>query len=327
MTGPYYLAGDGMTESLDVATRPQIPTLVLESLDGSVRIPLDGTAGWVRMPGSTGLEMPPVEIITQSIPGVPGSTLADVRIDQRPIFIPIYIGADGDMLAFREMLDLLYSVIDPIGRRSFRLVGESARGSRELDVTYVSGLEGSDDAVSAGLSWAKVGLNVVAHQPFARARQDRVLEFRYQPSSEPFLGVVGGTDTPWPRTVTNTAVIGSGMPVIVGSEVPVYPNVELVGPMTSFHGDLTPSTTQPDAGVWSVDLPAGVASGSTYKMVTDPRAKSFRLNGALAAGRVALGSRLGPYYSGENILNVSAPGSTEATVIRLSWRDQFRALW
>lgn len=326
MTSPYLLAGETDADNPGAIVRPQIPTLVLESMDGSVKIRLDNSEGFIRMPGSTGLEVPPVEVVSQAIPGVPGSTVIDVRTNERPVFVPIYIGGNGDMLAFREMLDKLYALIDPIGKRTFRLVGESYRGTRELVVTYLGGLEGADDAAASGLSWAKVGLNLVAHEAYAQAREDRTLEFRYVATSAPFLGVVGGTDAPWPRKLSSTTVIGAGMLVNINSEVPVYPTVELVGPMSSFHGDLTPTDDDPDE-TWTVDIPAGVGSGATMKIVTDPRRKSFRYDGALAASRVTIGSKLGPFNPGENELNVAAPGTTEASLIRLSWRELYRSLW
>ena len=334
MTSPYYLAGDDTSVGVGLVDRPQIPKLVLESMDGSVRIPLDGTGGFIRMPGSTGLEMPPMEVVTQGIPGVPGTRLADVRVMQRPIFIPIYLGADGDTLAFRQMLRTLYRLIDPLDVNTFRLVGETSTGSRELIVTYVSGLEGADDAMASGLSWAKVGLNLVANSPYARGRTDRTLEFRYVSSPTPFLGVVGGSDTPWPSALSSTAVIGTGMAVTVESDIPVYPVVELVGPMDSFTGTLSPVVVASDGTettvteqAWSVSIPAGVPANGTFRAVTDPRSRSFRLNGALAGGRVALGSRLRPFYPGRNTLDVAAPGTTEATIIRISWRPLFRSLW
>lgn len=328
MSSPYFLAGAAVEVEAPRPPRPQIPRLSLESLDGLISIPLNGTQGFIRMPGSTGLRMPPVEVVSTTIPGVPGSVLTDVRTNERPIFIPIYLGTDGDIVGFRNKLAALYALVDPNGRRTFKLVGESASGNREMVVTYVGGLEGADDAMTEGLSWAKFGLNLVAHEPYARARVDRTIEFHYEPGAKPFLGVVGGTDTPWPRTLSTSTAIGENMSVTVASEVEVYPTIELHGPMTSFHGDLTHASSgegaEPD---WLIDISAGVASGSMMRIVTDPRRKSFRYNGALAAGRVALGSRLGPFRPGENLLNVAAPGISESTIIRLSWREQFRSLW
>lgn len=335
MTSPYFLAaGEVGAASTAVDTRPQIPRLTLESMDGNLRIPLDGTEGFIRMPGSTGLEMPPVEIISTAIPGVVGTHLADVRIMERPVFVPIYAGGDGDMGVFRARLRLLYRIVDPTGRRPFRLVGESAEGARELIVTYTGGLEGADDAAQAGLSWARFGLNAVAHSPYAQARQDRVLTFRNATVAEPFLGVVGGTDAPWPGAISTSSVIGQGMPVQINSEVPVYPTVVLKGAMDSFQGTLSPVVFD-EYGIetvltdqeWLIDVPGGVPGGSSMRLVTDPRLRSFRFDGELGAERVSIGSRLRPFYPGRNTLNVSAPGSTEETVVTLSWREMFRSLW
>lgn len=324
MSTTYFLARRVETPPVEVP-RLQIPSLVLESMDGLTRIPLDNSQGFIRMPGSTGLRMAPVEVVSSRIPGVAGSVMNDVRTNERPIFIPVYVRGT-DMLDFRNKLAALYKLVDPNGRRTFRLVGETSYGSRELIVAYVGGLEGADDAMAEGLTWAKFGLNLVAHEPYARAREDRVIEFYYAAgSAAPFLGVVGGTDAPWPRELSAAAVIGANMSVVVMSEVPVYPTVELVGPMSSFHGDLTAAGASTPG--WVVDIPGGVGAGATMKIVTDPRRKSFRYNGALAAGRVSLGSRLSPFYPGENLLNVSAPGGGEDTIIRLSWREQFRSLW
>lgn len=334
MTSPYLLAGDGGLDSLYGDSRPPIPRLVLESLDRSVRIPLDGSDGFIRMPGSTGLEMPPIEVISRAIPGVAGTQLADVRIMERPIFIPLYVGGDGDMLTFRAKMNLLHRLVDPLNLNQFRLVGESAAGHRELIVTYTSGLEGGDAAMEAGLSWAKIGLNVVAQRPYARALEDKVLEFRYAASPTPFLGVVGGTDAPAPRALTSAAVIGQGMPIVIESDIPVYPTVELIGPMVSFISTMSPVIVGPDGKQtavldqqWALSIPQGVPTGSTFLAVTDPRNRSYRLNGALAAGRVALGSLLRPFYPGRNTLDVAAPGASEDTVIRISYRPLYRSLW
>lgn len=334
MTSPYYLAGEGGLATLSPSSRPQIPALVLESMDRSVRIPLDGTEGFIRMPGSTGLEMPPMEVVSQAVPGIAGTRLADVRVMERPIFIPIYAGADGDMVAFRTMMRRLYRLIDPLNRNVFRLVGESAAGSREMIVTYSGGLEGADAATEAGLSWAKFGLALIAHSPFAQAREERSLEFHYSAAPVPFLGVVGGSDTPWPREITSTSVIGTGMGVTVDSDLPVYPTVELTGPMTSFEGNLSPvvvgsngvETTLTDQQ-WSLSIPNGVPAHSTFLAVTDPRSRSFRMDGDLAASKVALGSQLRPFYPGKNTLDVAAPGATEDTMIRISWHALYWSLW
>jgi hypothetical protein len=331
----YYLAtqdGSNNFEPPPPRVLPQIPLLMLESMDKSVQIPLDGTTGFIRMPGATGLEMPTYDIVSGTLPGVAGALLTDVRVQERSIFIPIYNGANGDHLLHLSMKDQLRRLVDPT-TSTFKLVGKTARGERELVVTYTGGLEGADGYDQSGLAWEKIGLTCTAHEPFARARNDRLLEFRMDLGGGPFLGVVGGTDSPWPTILSSGAVIGSGMEVQVNSDVPVYPTLELVGAMNSFHGELSPIVVEDDGVTiienkeWLVDIPLGVAAGSTFRMVTDPRTRSIRLDGALAAGRVARGSTLRAFYPGLNVLSVVAPGGTEDTRIRLSWRELFRSLW
>lgn len=309
-----------------------IPVLHLESMDGATVIPLDGTAGWIRMPGSTGLRMAPVEVVSSATPGVPGSILQDTRVQERPVFIPIY-GSAATQAEFLDMVKAMRAMIDPL-TRNFKIVGTSVNGVREMVVRYTSGMEGADDAASEGLKWCKIGLNAIAHEPFARARADTTMVFTVVQNASPFMGVVGGTDAPWPTMLSSSAVIGSGMEITVDSEVPVYPNLELLGPMDSFSGTMSPIVVMPDGTEmvltdqqWDLDIQAGVPALSTLVLITDPRSRSIRLDGALAAGKVSRGSKHRPFYPGLNVLDVAAPGGTSATQITLSWRDLYWSLW
>lgn len=316
---------------------PGIPqpllTLTLESLDGSRRIILDGSTGFTHMPGSTGLEMPPINLITAAIPGISGASLLDVRVDARRIFLPLFIGdGTGTQLEHLLRMDQLRSIIDPT-TGMFRILGATTRGERELLAVYAGGLEGDDDEDRNGLIWNKVGLTAIACQPFAQDRRDRAVEFQVAAGEAggAFLGTAGGTDTPWPRALSSSAVIGDNMRVLVASEVPVYPTLELVGPMDSFDSTMSLEDTAapPFFGgtQWSVSIPNGVPAGQTFRMVTDPRAISFRLDEAQAAGLVARGSTLRPFYPGVNVLDVAAPGADENTRVRIRWRELHRSLW
>lgn len=327
-------------------TTPGIPqpelTLTLMSLDGGRRIVLDGSSGFTHMPGSTGLEMPPFDIVTTPLPGVPGSALQDVRVEERRIFLPIFVGTGtGSQLEHLLRMDDLRSIVDPLTGR-FRIVGSTTRTQRELLAVYLGGLEGDDSEDANGLIWNKVGLTALACEPFARSRTDRVVEFSLGAEGGPFIGAVGGSDAIWPTSLGTSSVIGDNMRVAVASEVPVYPTVELIGPMDSFSAtmSLENSALPPYFGgsTWSVSIPTGVPEGSTLRIVTDPRARSIRLGtgdpaetpgwtGALAAGRVARGSTLRPFYPGVNVMDVVAPGATAETRVRISWRELFRSLW
>lgn len=329
----YYLAARTTAPEPQVRIQEPIPTLLLESMDGRYSIPLDGSSGWIRMPGATGLKMPPVEVISESQPGVDGSSVKEVRVLPRPVFLPIYCRSGYGHRDFLEMQDQLRRVIDPkIG--AFRIVGRTMRTERELVVTYESGLEGNDGQDREGFTWGKFGINATAHQPFAQALADRTLEFRVASTARPFLGAVGGTDAPWPPSLNSSAVIGDNMEVYINSDVPLNPVLEMTGPMDSFEGDLSPLVVHPDGTTeviedqeWYVAMPLGVPASQTFRLVTDPDNFSARLNGAFAAGRISLGSTLRAFHPGLNVLNVTAPGSTSATLIKLSWRELFWSLW
>lgn len=333
----YFLAPNPLLSGPEAPAPIRVPTLALESLDGSTRVPLDGSLGWWRMDGATGLEMPPVEVVTGSVPGVPGSQLYDVRVQQRPVFVPIY--AEGvSHVAHLDMMDTLRQLVDPM-TGTFRMVAVTERTEREMTVVYSEGLEGANGRTTQGLAWRKFGITAIACDPWAYDRADRLVEFEYvAPGAAPFIGAVGGTDAIWPTALASSAVIGLGMQVLVTSEVPVYPVLELVGPMDSFTGSLSP--VLPGLPEWSVEIPGGVPAGSTLRLVTDPRSRSFRLGAGdpatdpgwagtavLAAGSVSLGSSLRPFFPGLNVLDVVAPGGTSATRIRLSWREAHRSLW
>ena len=331
----YYLAAArGYSEQPQPIPKLPIPTLTLESMHGDVQIQLNGTQGWVLMPGATGLGLAPSTVISDIVPMVPGSVFREARVLERPIFLPLYCGSNGDQITFREMLDQMYELVDPSGQNQFKIVGRSYRGSREMTVTYLGGLEGADGADVAGLSWCKVGLLCVAHDPYPRSRVSRSLEFRAASAGTPFMGVAGASDAPFPVSLSSGSVIGSGMTITIGGQVPVYPTLRLTGPMDSFSGTLLPTVVEPNGHVhehtehtWSVDVPAGVPAGQTLTYVTDPRARSVRLGTGLAAGRIARGSSIRPFYPGDNTLNVVAPGGTDDTRIYIDWTEQYRALW
>lgn len=302
------------------------PVLSLQSTDGSKVVRLNDTEGWILMPGATGLQMAQVTQFYRRIPGMHGSLPAGFRVPSRPVFLPLYVRGDSQLQYF-ERRQKLIDLIDP-HTRSFKIVATTAYSSRELICRYDGGLEGNDAPDVKGLNWEKLGLRLTAASPFARSRAERRLIFQAANSSdEPFMGVVGGTDAPWPGALTNSAVIGTGMEVFIGSEVPVHPRLDLIGPMDSFESTMAPKQDVNGTQEWLVDIPLGVPAGSTFSLVTDGQSKSIRLDGQFAAGRVSLGSTLRPFQPGTNILDVTAPGGTPDTRIVISWYDLYWSLW
>lgn len=304
------------------------PRLVLESFDGQRQIPLDGSTGWKAQAGATGLGMPPIEVVRSVIPGVHGSVQQEVRVGEREVILPLLLTAsDRTLITHQAMVSELVSLLDPLTGQ-FRIVSTTPLGERQLTVSYTGGLEGAFGRDSYSRWWRKIVLTAVGCQPFAEARKPRSVEFQMSGGGGVFLGVAGGTDAPWgTRALSSSAVIGDSMRVQVTSEVPVHPVLELVGSMDSFTGTMALEDTAlpPYFGgqKWSVSVPSGVASGESFRIVTDPRGTSIRANGQRAAGRVALGSSLTPFFPGGNVLSVAAPGGTADTRVRLSWTELF----
>jgi hypothetical protein len=162
-------------------------------------------------------------------------------------------------------------------------------------------------------------LDLVAAMPFAQEREEQTAEFRLVSTPRPFLTAGPGTTRPWGTlAITASDVLTGETPVVLGSSVPVFPVLEIVGP-----GD---SVLLTGSNGLRIDVPDGLGS-ETMRIVMDPRRPSTRVDGALAAGRLALGSRFAPFGNGTTTIEAEIPGATSATRLRLTWRGLHRGLW
>lgn len=295
--------------------------LWFESWDGDVvmPIPLDGIAEMIGQRGMLGLGVAPTDLATEGTPGVAGSRVVDVIERDRPVAMPLAFLAD-EQADLWDVVQRLRDLTDPTRGMTedgnFRLVCTSASGTRQLNLGYRSGLEG-DDLEHYGTDRAV--LDLLAAMPYAEDRQDQTIPFQLVSVPRPFLSIAG-TDHPWgTRQLSSSKIAGEATPVRMFSSVPVYPVIEITGPADS--------VLITGANGLLIDIPAGVPAGQTLRIVTDPRRKSIRLNGALAAGMIARGSRLQPFSRGTTLVDVTAPGATADTLLRLTWRGLHRSLW
>lgn len=296
--------------------------LWLESWDGQavMPIPLDDLPHeMIGRRGMLGLGVAPTDVATEGTPGVAGSRVVDVIERDRPIALPLTFIADSQADLW-DTKQRLRDLTDPTSTMTqdgnFRLICASASGTRQLNLAYRSGLE-DEDTERYGTDVAVI--DAVAPQPYAEDRFDQSKTFRLGTTLLPFLALAG-TDYPWgTRQLSPSAVAGADTPVEMFSAVPLYPVIELTGPADSV-------LITADNGL-RIDVPDGVPGGSTLRIVTDPRHKSIRLDGAPAAGMLARGSRLVPFGLGMTLVDVVAPGATSATLLRLTWRGLHRGLW
>lgn len=312
-----------------VASAPPTPVappydsrrLWFESWDGQVvmPIPLEGFAEMIAQRGMLGLGVAPTDLATEGTPGVAGSRIVDVIERDRPVAMPVAFLAD-DQVDLWDVVQRLRDLTDPTHGMTqdgnFRLVCASTSGTRQLNLGYRSGLEG-EDLEQYGVDSAV--LDLLAPMPYAEDRQDQSRDFRLAVEAMPFLSPPG-TDNPWGTLqLAPSSIAGAATPIEMFSSVPVYPVIEITGPADSVLIE--------GANGLRIDVPDGVPGGSTLRIVTDPRHKSIRLDGTLAAGMVARGSRLEPFSRGTTLVDVTAPGADSDTLLRLTWRGLHRGLW
>jgi hypothetical protein len=112
----------------------RIPDVImwLESMDGSERIDL--SSGPVRWRSDAeGLEVPPVDVLLGTSPGMPGATVEGVYTLPRDVLLPVTIGGDnwvetwGAIQRLRDLTDPEQGMT-PDG--NFRLVAASPNGVR-----------------------------------------------------------------------------------------------------------------------------------------------------------------------------------------------------
>ena len=291
---------------------PQDVVLWLESWDGSQRLSLsEGPVRWKA--GATGLEVAPSDVLLAPTPGVSGASVSGVSYPPREALLPVTVEGDG-WPGLNEAKELLRSITDPAQGMtpdgSFRLVATTPSGTRQLGLAYRSGLEGLGIPSHVRQNFV---LEVVAPQPFAEDRNVQTRPFRLEQNTAPFLGGVWGE-----IALASSRIAGPDTPVVMTSAVPVYPVTTVIGPADSI-------LITGDNGL-RLDIPDGVEAGEVLEVVTDPRRKSTRVNGAIAAGRLARGSRLAPFGLGTTTLSVSAPGATADTRLLVSWRTLHRSL-
>lgn len=295
----------------------------LESMDGETVIPLNVDAERILMPGATGLYLPPIDVVTATTPGVPGSWVQEQNILEREVFLPMKFASDESQAEFFAQLDELRGILTADwfstqagSTGSFRLGVASSKGERLLDVTYKSGMEGAGGGSDGGTRWQKFGLTLVATDPFFHAREKTTYTYVVE-SGEMFLGPGTGV-APWPRALTPSVVIGNGMQMVVGGDVPAWMDMTVTGPAT------LASVKFPGT---NVVMNSAIASGSTLELVTDPRRRSARLDGAVAWSKVAFNSTFAPLKPGTNKVDVALNSSGDGTSMTVGWWERFVSAW
>lgn len=296
----------------------------LESLDGTVILPLtdEDDDRRVLLTGVQGMELPPVDVIRTTNPFIAGSTIREVNVLEREIFLPMRFETRSSQVEFLNLLAELRGVVWPgfsvgVGALgTFRLCVSSPVGDRVIDVTYLEGWEGDWSTDAAGEDFERFGLRLLAVDPFFRNRDYTETVYQVDNSGEVFLS--DSDDDAWPRALSASVVIGNGMLMRVEGDVPVWMEMVVNGPAASA-GVTFPGT--------NAQVPGGVAAGSELVLITDPRGRSARLDGAVGWDRIAMGATFAPLQPGVNTVNVALLSGGDGTALTVRWREGWLSAW
>ncbi|PZE34016.1 hypothetical protein DEJ21_14295 [Curtobacterium sp. MCSS17_006] len=303
-----------------VIVREDTRRIWLESMDGSLVVPLNVDVDRILKAGATGLQLPPLDVVTIKTPGMPGSSLQEVNVDEREVFLPLKFASDtshadfmGKLTELRGLIAPMWDLVNVGDTGTFRLGVSSLNGERLLDVVYKDGWTGEHGGSAGGTRFENFGLTLLAVDPFFHARE--YTSFTYGiADGEVFLSSTD--DNVWPRSISASVTIGNGMQMAVQGDVPAWVEVFVDGPATiaelSFPGT-------------NMVMTSSVADGQELILVTDPRRRSARLGGQVAWPYISPTSTFAPLRPGMNSVNVQLGSAGADTSMTVRWLERWLA--
>lgn len=258
----------------------------------------------VRALGDSGLDMPPISMVEDVIPGQAGTRLREVRVAARDAVLPFYMEQNSDT----ELRDLLRSLARRLNpqRGDGRLRHINGDGtSRDLTCRYNGGLEGTRTNGSAGPTSRKGALLFRAHDPFWYDATPVSSTFTtgVQPVffSDPFFGSA---------KLASDTVLGE-QTVSNQGDVETWPVWTVKGPASSI---LLENVTTGQ----KIDLPVALTAAQSVVVDTRPFRKTVRRDdGTNLFGLMAAGSALWSIEQGSVQIRTTIPGSTADTFVTL----------
>lgn len=261
----------------------------------------------VRALGDTGLDMPAVTMVEDTVPGQAGSRLRQVRIAARDAVLPFHLNAASDA-ALRDLLRTLARRLDP-QRGDGKLRHTAIDGSmRELTCRYSGGLEGARTNGQAGPTFRKGALLFRAHDPYwyDTAGQSQTYTTGAQPVffSDPFFGS--------PKLASDT-VLGT-QTISNAGDVEAWPVWTLKGPASS------PIVLQNDTTGQEIRLAVTLTAAQSVVIDARPFRKTVRRDdGTNLFGSLDPTSALWSLPQGDSTVTISLPGATADSFVTLNY--------
>lgn len=311
---------DQLTPSKPVVVVPiDDRRLEFESLDGVDLISWSG-GEWIVRSGISGLDVPPRNVIRDTVPGLPGSRLIEIRDLEREVFLPVTTRPDDrDYRSNLKQLAMLRSFMDyrtsdyTAADGTFDLVAYSDSGRRTLRCTYLEGLEGDYGADVMFSSWRMLGITLLAVDPYWHGEQWSTPVVGL-PTPQPFLS---NDPAAHPWGLAPSVALGTGMPVTVTGDVPSPAMIELIGPSTS--------TRISSPG--GLDVTIGAVADGQVVTVNTGRRKQVLLDGVPAWTLLGDSPQWRPLPPGDTTVSIQILGASPATRARVYGTALWESAW
>lgn len=263
----------------------------------------------VRALGDSGLEMPPMSMVEDVIPGQAGAQLREVRVAARDAVLPFYM-EQGSETALRDLLRSLARRLNP-QRGDGRLRHIATDGTtRDLTCRYTGGLEGDRVRGEAGPTVRKGALMFRAHDPFWYDADPMTSTFTTGAVrnylGNPFL----------PIKLTSDTVLGE-QTISNDGDVETWPVWTVKGPASSIV--LTNVTTGQE-----INLPIALTAAQSVIIDTRPFKKTVRRDdGTNLYGSLTAASSLWSLGEGPTTIRTEVAGSTVDTFVTLVYSRRF----
>ena len=269
---------------------------------------------WLTPAGTRGLNMPPTSRFTSQAPALAGSRWRGYRVEERPVFWPLFIYGDSTAqwraadrawwATMRPDAPGTWTVTQPDGTR------------RRLRCRY----DGDNDQVFGrdpfSVGWVLYGVDLVAEDPFWRG--DPVRRSFSAAPAEAFYGGAGGTGFAPPYVISaNTSTATATMPN--DGDEPAWPVWTVNGPFTSASVGVAGRT---------IAVPFSLASGKSLRIDTRPdRLSAVDSDGNDRVDDLGAVS-FAPVPPGVEVpVTITVPGSTSATTVAVEIEPLYYRAW
>jgi hypothetical protein len=203
--------------------------------DGSEWDLSHGLSGLALQTGTRGMQMPPIIRYSSKAPAVAGSFWRGSVTDEREVFWPIRVFADGGSREWIAHNNRFWKTLDPDQTGLWVVTQEGTEDEpstkRSLRVRYTGLADDSDDVDPGMYGWQVYGVNLIAEEPFWMG-ETATRSFQPPPTDENYFGGSGGGGFGPPFFISTGSSTDSA-DITNEGDVPAWPIWTVRGPLTT----------------------------------------------------------------------------------------------